>query len=380
MNRNFQIDPREWEKIEDARAATNPLFNDNKLKLGLFGMNAGWHIHTTAPERYVADWDRCDAIAAEAQRLGLETMLSLVGWGGRRELEPFTWAAGLAARHTEPALVSTMHVQLNHPVFVANAATTIDRISGGRFGINIVAGATPSTFGTFGLPIEDHETRYAHAEEFMQLLRRLWVETEPFDFEGRFYKVKHACNQPKGVQSFPAILNAGTSGRGRQFACEYADAIFTHVHADPEQAAAQIADYKSFAWSTFKRRVQVWTHGYIVIRDTRKEAEDFLEYYASQHANRPAIEAWVKDLGMAAQSSSDAERWKFERTWAAGGGVNLVGTAEEVADKLIQLSNAGVDGLLLATIEPETTLKHLGTGLLPLLEQAGLRRPLTPAL
>lgn len=375
MNNDRQIDAAALANIEEVKAATNPLFNDNKLKLGMFGLNAGWHIYTKAPERYEADWDRCDAVTAAVQDLGLETMLWLAGWGSKREMETFTWAAGLAGRYSRPSFVSTMHVQLNHPVFVAKAAATIDRISAGRFGINIVAGATPSTFATFGMPIEDHETRYAHAEEFMQLLRRLWVAEESFDYEGRFYKLANACSLPKGKQSFPAIINAGTSERGRQFACEYADIIFTHIHVDLEQAAAQIADYKSYAWTHFKRRVQVWTHGYTVIRDTHQEAEDFLQYYASQHADHEAVRELVKALGSSAQSSSEADRWKYERSWAAGGGINLVGTAEEVADKLSKLSAVGLDGVLFATIEPETLLEHVGSGLLPLLEQAGLRAP-----
>ena len=346
-------------------------------------MNAGDHIYTKAPERYTADWDRCAAATVTADRLGIEATVSLMGWTGP-QLETFTWAAGLAAITHHPAVLTTMHVQLMHPVFVAKAAATADRISHGRFGINIVAGANPATFGAFGASIEDHETRYAHAAEFMDLLRRLWAAQEPFDFEGRFYRIKRAFSVPKPIQQFPAIMNAGTSDRGREFATKYADIVFTHLEEDIEAVKAQIEDYKSHARNAYGREVQIWTHGYVVMRDSEQEAQEFLNHYAVEHADREGIAKWLKALGGAAQSADAAQRWKFERNWAAGGGVNLVGTADQVAAKLEALSTAGLDGILLNTIEPEIMLERVGKDLLPRLEQAGLRKPhqhqINPAL
>ncbi|GLS99393.1 alkanesulfonate monooxygenase [Sphingobium jiangsuense] len=363
---------------DDPRAATNPLFNGNRLKLGLFGLNAGHLIMSLAPDRYIADWNRCDAAVGMADALGLEVAVSLMGWEPRPELEPFTWATALAARHAHPAMVATMHVQLNHPVFVAKAAATGDRVSGGRFALNLVAGANPATFGAFGVALEDHETRYAHAREWLDLLRRLWTAEEPFDFEGRFYKADGVLSLPKPIQHFPAIMNAGTSARGREFACEHADIVFTHISADLAEARTQIADYKRYARETFDREVQIWTHGYTVIRETQREAEDFLNYYAVEHADRARVEHFVTTLGATAQSMSAEERWKFDRNWAAGGGFGVVGSMERVAELLVALSDAGLDGILLNTIEPETMLDHLGRGVLPRLEAAGVRAPHCP--
>lgn len=144
---------------DDPRAATNPLFNDNKLQLGLFGLNAGYNILYKAPDRYLANWDRCDAAIGRASELCIEAAVSVMGWQGPPELEPFTWAAGLGARHPNPAVIATMHMQLNHPVFVAKASATVDCITHGRFALKpLICGsidpadmrALPRAAGTSG--------------------------------------------------------------------------------------------------------------------------------------------------------------------------------------------------------------------------------------
>ena len=150
---------------------------------------------------------------------------------------------------------------------------------------------------------------------------------------------------------------------------------FTHIPADLTEIKTQISDYKRYAREAFDREIQIWTHGYTVIRDTQKEAEEFLNYYAVEQADRARVEHFIKVAGASAQSTSAEERWKFDRNWAAGGGYGLVGSMEQVADILCGLSEAGLDGILLNTIEPETMLDHLGRGVLPRLEAAGVRAP-----
>lgn len=358
---------------DDPRANTNPVFNDNKLKLGLFGLNTGSNIMTKAPDRYVASWPRTNVTSVALDYCGLEVMCSLMSWLPTPELEPFTWAAGVAAITTHPMVLATMHMPLNHPVFVARAAATIDQISGGRCGLNLVAGANPATFAPFGVKMEDHETRYAHAAEWVELLKRLWTATEPFDFQGQYYQAKRALSLPKPVQSMPVLMNAGTSGRGQQFACKYADLVFTHPDPDDNVARVQLAEIKQFAQREFGRDVQVWTHGYTIIRDTEQEAEDFLNYFAHDHADHEAVSKWTAAIGAAAQDPSIA--WKYKRHWAAGGGTRVVGTPDQVADRLRQLSDIGFDGIMLNSIEPERLARGLATDLLPRLEQMGLRRP-----
>lgn len=352
----------------------HPLFNDNKLKLGLFALNAGGTMMTLAPDRFQADWRRCDEAMRLASELGIEAMVSLATWAERREFESFTWSSALGARHPRTANITTLHVQLSHPTFVAKAIATMDHITDGRAAINVVAGSNPDTYAAFGQAFEDHDTRYAHAEEFMRVLDLLWSSDGPVSFEGRFYQLKNAHCIPKPLGRLP-IMNAGTSERGLDFAARFADIVFTHLpEGDLDGSRKLVQHCKQIAHNRYQRQVQVWTHAYVVMRDTQEEANAFLRYYAEEYADTKRVEAWVKTLTQTADDKVRSEEsWKFKRNWAAGGGIGLVGTPQRVAERLVDLCRLGVDGILLNSTEPEIMLGHARRSLLPLLEQAGVR-------
>jgi len=120
----------------------------NKIKLGVFGFNIeGGCTLTTAPERHrAADWQSNVAIATLADRAGLELLLPVGRWRGWEgasnpmgvSYETYTWAAGLASVTNQIALFTTSHLSTVHPLFAAKQAVTIDHISGGRFGVNMI--------------------------------------------------------------------------------------------------------------------------------------------------------------------------------------------------------------------------------------------------
>ena len=113
----------------DTRRRLNPLFNDNKLKLGLFGVNVsnGCAI-TTAVDRHTVSWPTNLAIAQTADKYGYEAMVPVARWrgfGGATDpqgpgFETFTWAAGIAGATRHSGVISTAHVALNHPIVAAS--------------------------------------------------------------------------------------------------------------------------------------------------------------------------------------------------------------------------------------------------------------------
>jgi FMNH2-dependent dimethyl sulfone monooxygenase len=370
-----------------SRQWTNPLFNDNKLKLGLFCFNTCGTGFTRVPERYKANWPRSVELVRSADALGLEAMVSASQWRGwvfgdpahpsHNEYDPFTWCAGLGAVSSHCALVATFHTQLTSPTFVAKAMATIDHITGGRCGINIVAGSSKTTHGVFGKGIEDHDTRYRHTAEFVELLRSFWTKDEEFDHEGEFFTVRRGISVPRPLERpYPPVMNAGFSSRGRAFAARYADIALTLLH---EQKADmwkdQVHAYRQQALDENGREIQIWTHGYVVIRDTKAEAEKYLRYYAEEHVDQPWVDSWVREIGEDMPVLRPEQQALMQRNWAAGGGLALVGTADQVAEKMVRLSDAGLSGVLLTAIEPEDMIGRLERELLPRLEQAGLRAP-----
>ena len=370
----------------DARAATNPIFNDNRFKLGLFCHNASIMQMSTAPEKYVPTWPNAQALGALSDRLGLEAIVSFAGWRGpipgapkhrsHHELEPFTWCAAVAGATRYPAIIATFHAQLTTPAFVAKAATTIDQISGGRAGLNVVAGSSKTAFNQFGQEIEDHVTRYEHTEEFVAVMKRFWASEEEFDHNGKFLKVMKGLSWPKPVQvPHPPLVNAGISDRGKHFACRHADIAFTHMRGDEAEWRRVISSYKDLAASEYKRRMQVWTHGYVVVGDTEAEANEYLRYYAEQHADQRWIDFWVAEIGENTKELRPEQKINMSRNWAAGGGYGLVGTPDMILDRISRLSKAGLDGLMMTALEPIKMVERFGAKVMPLMEQAGLRRP-----
>src|SRR5581483_4318004 len=267
----------------DTRRATNPLFNDNRMKLGVFGANVSNGCAITMAEgRLETTWPNTRTVATLADQAGLEAMVPVARWkgfGGPTNFngtcfETYTWAAGLAAITDHAAIFSTSHVPTVHPIMAAKQATTIDHISGGRFALNVVCGWYQPELEMFGAPIMEHDTRYEYAEEWLEVIRRLWTEEEEFEYEGRFFRIQKGFHQPKPIQRpFPPIMNAGGSPTGQRFAAKHADMAFILVREhDYDGARAQVQHLRRLAREEFGRALQVWCSAYVVCRPTEREA------------------------------------------------------------------------------------------------------------
>src|SRR5262249_26187951 len=136
----------------------NPLFGPNAFKLGVFSENADGGIAITrVPERWRAEWADIAAVAAMADEAGIEFILPIARWKGfggetdarGRSFETLTHGAALAALTKRIAIFATVHAPLVHPVFAAKAIATIDHVSNGRAGLNIVCGWSQPEFEVF---------------------------------------------------------------------------------------------------------------------------------------------------------------------------------------------------------------------------------------
>ena len=360
----------------------NAVFNKNKLKLGTFATNTVGGIHTSAPDGYRPTWENSLHAAKAADSAGFEALLGLARWksvGGKAPIEhrggyvldPFTWAAGLAMATNYCTILATSHAPTVHPLVVAKQGATIDHISGGRFGLNVVGGWNRSEFEMFGQPLANHDVRYDYMEEWLTVIERLWSAKEEFDYQGKFLTLKGAMSRPQPIQQpRPVIMNAGVSGRGQRFACQHADCCFVTAGLGKEA----IESYKKLARDEFGREVGVWTLGTIVQGDTKQKAEEFLNYFAVQYEDTPAVDAWM--VGLAAESRSlNDEATRFARMTVTAGGNPIVGTATDIADQLEALSESGIDGILLSWFDFENGVKKFSETVLPILEQRGLRAP-----
>lgn len=376
----------------EAGRRANPLRNANRLKLGIFGTNGKGAAQTLVPEAYRPTWPASVATAQLADAAGFEAILAYARWkgyiAGRPDhasgitLDPFTWCAGIAQATQQVAVIPTVHAPTLHPIAAAKQCATIDIISGGRLGLNVVGGWNGPELAMFGAPMAEHDARYDHLQEWLQIVQRLWQEPDEFDHAGRFFTVARGSSMPKPVQQpGPPIVNAGGSDRGQAFACAFADICFLILRSeDPADIAAQINGYKRLAHERFGRRVQVWTYAYCVQRATRAEAEGYLHHFSVENEDGPSLDAWSAGVGSQTKilSSPEAVRAFRQRFAAGAGGSALVGTADDIAARLQVLSDAGLDGVLLTWVDFVDGISRFAEGVLPLLETRGLRSPVRP--
>ena len=226
-------------KLEELRRATNPLFNDRKLKLGTFCTNlSGGCAITTMPGTLDVTWPNTLRLAQIADEMEFEALVPVGRWkgfGGETNFngagfECFSWAAGMAASTKYPAIFATSHVPMYHPALAAKQATVIDHISNGRHAINIVGGWNQGELDMFGAHMQDHEGRYVMAAEWIEIMIGLWTCEDEFSYEGKYYQIKKGALAPKPVQRpYPAIMNAGGSQQGQHFSAKYSDIAFHPV-------------------------------------------------------------------------------------------------------------------------------------------------------
>jgi pyrimidine oxygenase len=205
------------------------------MELGVFIPigNNGWLISTTSPQ-YKPSFDLNRAVVEKAERFGFDFALSMIklhGFGGPSEywdynLESFTLMAGLAAVTSRIQLFATCAVLTMPPAIAARMAVTIDSISHGRFGINIISGWQRREYTQMGIwPGSEHyRRRYDYCAEYVTIMRELW-ETGRSDYKGDFFRMDDCRCLPLPTAKIP-IICAAQSDAGTKYAAEYADYNF----------------------------------------------------------------------------------------------------------------------------------------------------------
>jgi alkanesulfonate monooxygenase SsuD/methylene tetrahydromethanopterin reductase-like flavin-dependent oxidoreductase (luciferase family) len=369
-------------------AGSNPILaSPNRLKLGIFGINISSGLALTlAEDRHRVTWPKMIEISQLCDEYGFEANVPVARWRGYGGLsdpqatnfETYTWAAGVAQATRRCAVLTTSHVPVTHPIVAAKQAATVDHISNGRFALNIVCGWFQPELEMFGVPIREHDSRYDYAEEWIEIVKRLWSTEEEFDYEGRFFRISKGFSMPKPVQRpFPPLMNAGGSGRGRDFAAKHADMAFIlPTSFDKHELTAQVESYRRLAREEYHRELQIWTYAYVVHGDTREEAEKFRHYYAVERGDDPCVANVIRVMGIQAQTLPPAITDDLKFHFKAGfAGIPLVGTADYIVDRLQQIAGIGFDGVLLGWLDYAEGLRRWNKEIAPRMVQAGLRQP-----
>ncbi|WP_326558335.1 LLM class flavin-dependent oxidoreductase [Micromonospora sp. NBC_01796] len=231
-----------------------------KLHLNAFLMSVGhheaaWRLPESDPFAHT-DVAHYQHLARTAERGKLDSLFladSPVLWNsiGRRPagaLEPTVLLTALAGVTTHIGLIATASTTYNEPYNLARRFASVDHISGGRAGWNIVTTAGADAARNFNLDdLPAHADRYARAAEFIDVARKLWdswqddaplgdkatgiwgddARVHPPAHRGRYFRVAGALNLPRSPQGHPLLVQAGSSDDGKALAARYAEAVFT---------------------------------------------------------------------------------------------------------------------------------------------------------
>ncbi|MDT2021838.1 LLM class flavin-dependent oxidoreductase [Methylocella sp. CPCC 101449] len=362
-------------------ASQNRMFDQKQFLLGTFASNcSGGMTVTKVPERWQNSWDNNLKLAKLLDAAGIDFMLPIarwIGYGGETNfhgnvLETITWAAALLAHTRDITVFATTHTTANHPVVVAKQLATIDQISNGRIGLNVVAGWNKPEYEALGLKLpDDHETRYGYAQEWFDIVQALWSRTEAFDWNGKFFQLKNVLGDPRPGTTVP-IINAAGSDQGRAFAVRNANFLFTPA-IDLSRSKDEIVALKQQGRDA-GRDVDVLTFSHVVCRPTEKEANAYLEHFGKTNADWAAVDNLVNLQFAHAQSfPHDLLALIRDRMAAGHGGFPLTGTPEQVADGLTALHEAGFRGTTLSFVDYVEEFPYFRDNVLPLLEQRGVR-------
>jgi len=370
-------------------------FGTNVYKFGLFGANcAGGMTLSAAPERWRADWDEITEVYRLADDAGIEFILPIAKWrglGGKadmwgRSYETFTHSAAAGAITKRIGVFVTAHVPITTPAFAAKAIATIDHVTHGRAGLNIVCGWNPDEFDIHGAKI-DYARRYEHGLEWFNIYAKMCEGDAAFDWDGEFFKLRGVATDPLPLQRpRPPVMSAGISSAGRDFAAQAADILFTSLPSLEE--TPQLIRSVQQAAAQCGRSTDVYTQTQVVCRPTRKEAEDFYRYFAEEQADEEALAYFRRQkLNMVGKSAGEYQHYQQQPAKGSAavagkpypgifpGMLPIVGSPDDVVEKFEQLSATGIAGSALVFLNYLSELPFFVQEVLPRMERAGLRQP-----
>lgn len=369
------------DELYEARKKSGvPLFNDQKMKLGIFGSNCSYGLMASkAPSTYEVTWDHTVQIAQKADKLGFEAMVPIArykGMGGEsnfngENFETHTWAAGLAQATENIMLFSTIHVPAKHPVVAAKESVTVDHISNGRFGLNVTMGWFKDEMEMFGGKQRPHQERYEYGSEWIEVVKKLWTEHGEFFYKGKYFDLDKLEAEPKPIQEpYPVIVNAGNSPAGLNFCAKECDFNFI-AFKDAEEAKETSARVRKLAYDNYGKELGILSYGNIISRETEKETKELYDQILEM--GDWDVAKFVQQ-GLGTESQSFEQIKAIQKRFITGyGGYPIIGTPEQVVEQLIELSEANVDGMLLGFLDYNEELDFFGDRILPLMKEAGLR-------
>ena len=314
--------------------------------LPVFG---GW-LRNVADENMQPTWEYVKRLARRSEEIGFdvtliaELNLNDIKGVEAHSLDAWSTAAALAAVTERIELMVAVRPTFHLPALLAKQAANIDHISGGRLTLNVVSSWWAEEARKYGVHFEQHDDRYARTNEWLDVLNGVWSR-DHFSFAGKYYRVEDNVLEPKPVSKpRPTLYAGGESPAAKELIAEKCDAYL--MHGDPpERVGEKIADLRARRAKHNLPPLKFGVAGYAIVRETEREAQDEVrritdvQQSAAGYAN---YQQWLS--GTQLEQRVSLEDYSVSNRGLRSG---LVGTAEQVAERVAQFEAAGVDLVLL---------------------------------
>lgn len=307
----------------------------------------GW-LRNVPDEGMAASWDYTRRLTQDAERQGYdltliaELNLNDIKGTDQPALDAWSTAAALAAVTESIELMVAVRPNFHHPALFAKAAANIDNISNGRLALNVVSSWWADEAKQYGLQFDQHDDRYARTSEWLDVVDGLWTEAR-FTYEGRFYRTEAAICAPKPLHH-PVIYAGGESEAAKSMIATQCDAYV--MHGDPASAIApKIADMAARREALGKPAMQYGMAAYAIVRDSEAEAKRELE----RITNVTELPAGYANFDQWLSGTQLERELKVQEYSVSNRGLrpNLVGTPEQLVERIEEYEAAGLDLLLL---------------------------------
>ncbi|WP_035383647.1 FMNH2-dependent alkanesulfonate monooxygenase [Ferriphaselus sp. R-1] len=336
-------------------------------------MNIFWFIPTFGDSRYLGsqqgsrplDFDYLKQLGSAVDTLGYDGVLIPTG---RSCEDPFVVASALIGVTRKLKFLVALRPGLLQPALAARQVATLDRLSGGRLALNLVAGGDSTELEGDGL-FENSVERYEAAREFVTLWREILAkahEGEAVDFDGKHYQVKGAKLLFPSVQKpYPPLFFGGSSEAAHELAAEKVDLYITWAEI-PKAVAEKIADVRQRA-EKFGRKVRIGLRVHVIVRETEAQAWTAAEELISKLDEETISKAQstltkldsegqrrMSALHKGGKARTRAELEVSPNLWAGvglvrgGAGTALVGDPQTVVARLQEYADLGVDTFVLS--------------------------------
>ncbi|GAA5849012.1 hypothetical protein JCM3766R1_005426 [Sporobolomyces carnicolor] len=316
-------------------------------------------------------------LAQTAEQVGFEWALTqirfMAGYGAEFQHESVTFTQHLLEHTKKLKVVAAILPGTWNPLLAAKQLSTIDAISDQRVAVNIVSGWFKTEYVKQNQPWLEHAERYRRSEEFIEVLRGLWTEKE-FTYRGDFYQFKDFPLSPKPPRPL-TIYQGGNSADARGMAARVSDILLLNGQGTIQDFRDLIEDTKRRAIEQGRTgRVEFGVNAFVIVRETEAEAERVLREIIRQ-SDKAAVASFAKEVEQAGKSSREGKgMWSNSDSqqlvqFNDGFKSRLIGTREQVADRILLFRSLGIDHILTAFLDFQEELEQFGNDVIPLVRE-----------